>query len=183
MCGAVPTIDCDRWLAAGASGLEAFERLLASTPLPSDHLRGLAVPPAPGEPYGRLPLRRGATGEVLLVRWRDDTFCAPHDHGEAAGFVALLRGRFVERRWHWTGRGLELADERPLVAPAIIPVRAHEIHSMKAAGGGVGLHVYVPAITDMRVYDCDRRETLIVADECGAWVPSRPSLVSRRTAW
>ena len=51
------------------------------------------------------------------------------------------------------------------------------------AGAGVGLHFYLPAITGMRVYDCDRRETLIVGDDCGAWVPADPALVIARTAW
>ena len=179
----IPTIDWDRWLGACATSSDGLQRLLDSEPQLAGGLLTTAAAPSDGEPYGRRPLYRGPSGEVLLVRWREDTFCAPHDHGAAEGLVALLRGRFVERRWRWGASGLAPTGERTVEAPAIVSARKRDIHSMKATGGGVGLHFYRPAITGMRVYDCARRETLIVGDDCGAWVPADPALVIERIAW
>jgi len=179
----VRAVDWDRWLDACATGPGSLQRLLDSTPLLARALCATAAWPSDGEPYGRRPLHRGPGGEVLLVRWREETFCAPHDHGSAHAMVALLRGRFVERRWRWAADGLAPDAERTFDAPAIMTASESDIHSMKAAGDGVGLHFYVPAITGMRVYDCDRRETLIVGDDCGAWVPADPALIVDRTGW
>jgi hypothetical protein len=49
--------------------------------------------------------------------------------------------------------------------------------------GGLTLHVYVPGVHAMRVYDRASRATLEVADGCGAWVPADHSLIVRRWPW
>ncbi|HTA17758.1 MAG TPA: hypothetical protein VK989_00615 [Polyangia bacterium] len=141
-------------------------------PLPEVALRRAASEPAAGEPYGRAPVWRDDVGEVLLVKWREDVYCAPHDHGEASGFVQLLAGRFVERLWRWRAGELVVANETQHDAPTILRVGAHGIHDMKAVGGGLGIHFYLPAITGMKVFDRARRETLVVRDDCGAWIPA-----------
>jgi hypothetical protein len=156
---------------------------LAATPLPARALIAAAAPPRRGEPYGRSPIFRDVTGEVLLVRWREDTFCAPHDHGDAGGFVLLLRGRLVERLWRWRDGDLVPALEREYVAPTVINVRRGAIHDMKAAGAGVGIHFYLPAIRQMKAFDRVGRQTLIVGDDCGAWVPRDAALIESRVAW
>jgi hypothetical protein len=158
------------------------DHLLAS-PLPKHELIDAAAPPRAGEPYGRHPIFRDAAGEALLVRWQEDTFCAPHDHGDAGGFVVLLRGQFVERLWRWRGGELLPALERSYAAPSIIEVKGGAIHDMKARGSGVGIHFYLPAIRGMKVFDRERRETLVVSDQCGAWVPRDPRLIEERTRW
>jgi hypothetical protein len=154
---------------------------LGRQPLPGAALRLAASEPAPGEPYGRTPVWRDDLGEVLLVKWREDTFCAPHDHGEASGFVQLLGGRFVERMWCWRAGELVVARETRHDAPAILRVGARGIHDMKAVGGGLGIHFYLPAITGMKVFDRARRETLVVRDDCGAWIPTADGFVVSRT--
>jgi cysteine dioxygenase len=156
---------------------------LLAHPLPRHELIDAAAMPNAGEPYGRLPIFRGTLGEVLLVRWAEETFCAPHDHGEASGFVVLLRGQFTERLWRWKEGALQPMIERAYAAPVTIEVRGGAIHDMKARGGGVGIHFYLPAIAGMKVYDRDRRETLVVRDDCGAWVPRDPALIEQRSAW
>jgi hypothetical protein len=156
---------------------------LAAHPLPAGDLIDAAAPPADGDPYGRTPIFRDTAGEVLLVRWREETFCAPHDHGDAGGFVVLLRGHFVERLWRWREGELTPARERAYAAPGMIEVKRGAVHDMKACDQGVGIHFYLPAIRQMTVFDRERRETLVVGDDCGAWVPRNPALVERRTRW
>lgn len=176
-----PPYDWDALLAACQA--RALTAHLLASPLPRHDLIEAALAPRPGEPYGRLPLHRSDRGEVLLVRWREDTFCAPHDHGQASGHVCLLRGQFVERLWRWRGGELVPAVERAYAAPAIIDVKGGAIHDMKARGSGVGVHFYLPGIQAMRVFDRERRETLTVSDDCGAWVPDDAALILGRTAW
>jgi hypothetical protein len=142
---------------------EALTSHLDRHPLPEAALHRAASEPSPGEPYGRRPV-----------------FCAPHDHGEASGFVQLLAGRFVERLWRWRAGDLVVAHEAQHDAPAILRVGARGIHDMKAVGGGLGIHFYLPAITGMQVFDRARRETLVVRDDCGAWIPDDAGLVASR---
>jgi len=170
----------------------SIEAHLRGSPLPLASLLAAAPPPGEGEPYGRLPIFRDAVGEVLLVGWREETFCAPHDHGEAGGFVCLLRGRLVERHWRWrdgelaaVGEVGELKStaEREHFAPALIPVGPRAVHDMKASGAAVGVHFYFPPIAGMKVFDRGRRETLVVSEDCGAWIPRDDSLVLSRLLW
>lgn len=140
--------------------------------------------PAPGEPYGRTLLTADAHHEALLMRWRPGATCAPHDHGAAAGIIHLLEGAFVERRYRREdGGGLTLIATHEHRAPAVLEVAPGCIHDMQALGAGTSVHRYSPRIQRMRVYDRERRETLIVADDCGAWIPSDPALVVAREPW
>ncbi len=173
--------DWDGVLRAVAAG--RIDEHLRENPLPVDRLLEAAKLPRADEPYGRQPLHRGDLGEVLLVRWREDTFCSPHDHGAASGIIGLLRGEFVERLWRWRDGDLEVVGERNLTAPTVMKVAAHAIHNMLARGDGVGIHFYVPAISGMNVYDRERRQTLLVSDDCGAWVPGDPTLVLSQQPW
>jgi Cysteine dioxygenase type I len=161
-------------------GQATFARHLERAPMPEDALVAASAAPGPGEPYGRTPLLRDAAGEVLVVRWRENAFCAPHDHGAATGFVRLLRGSFVERSWEWRRGELVVVGEARYEAPCTLTIAAGGIHDMKATGSGLGVHFYLPAITGMRVFDRARRETLVVHDDCGAWIPRDGALVLTR---
>ncbi|MEM4251560.1 MAG: hypothetical protein QW828_06995 [Candidatus Bathyarchaeia archaeon] len=159
---------------------------LLNTELP-DHasilagLQGLLPPPV--APYSRLPLYRGADGEVLLVSWSEAVECAPHDHSLATGRVALLRGVFTERFWQWKQRRLMLLNVRHWQAGTVLSVSAGSIHSMQAEGGGISLHLYTPAITGMRVYDLKTHRTLTVSDDCGAWIPEDDAHIVSVERW
>ena len=45
------------------------------------------------------------------------------------------------------------------------------------------MHHYTPKVEGMRVYDVARRETLIVGDDCGAWIPSDSGHIRARESW
>ena len=161
----------------------ALQGHLATAPLSASGLLQAAVLPRPDEPYGRLAVFRESIGEVLLVRWRENTFCAPHDHGDASGFIVLLHGRFVERLWRWRDGDLVPAGERRYAAPAIIAVTSGAIHDMKARDAGLAIHLYLPAIRGMKVFDRQRRRTLTVRDDCGAWIPHEAALIEGTAGW
>jgi hypothetical protein len=72
---------------------------------------------------------------------------------------------------------------RSFDAPARLPVAAGQIHDMEASAGGISLHVYLPSIRQMQVFDVTRRETLVVSDDCGAWIPLETGQIVCREAW
>ena len=148
----------------------------------------MLIPPAPGEPYGRtpLPVPPGADEELLAMTWRDGATCAPHDHGDAGGHVTLIRGALTETTFAFSTddpRGLVPIGSRTLHAPAILDVEPGRIHAMTAHGDALTIHRYTPRIHGMRVYDTARRRTLIVRDDCGAWIPSDPDLIVDIESW
>ena len=145
----------------------------------------LAARPMPraGQPYGRRVLMASSEGEVMLASWRRGASCAPHDHGEARGVVIVLDGRFTEVAYAVSAGGLRPVSTRTVSAGDALSVDEGLVHDMRAHGDGLTLHVYVPGVHAMRVYDRATRATLLVAGDCGAWVPDEPSQVLRRWSW
>lgn len=143
-------------------------------------------PPAADEPYGRRLLFADDLREVLAMTWRPGATCAPHDHGASGGVVHLVAGRIVERRYAFDGARLTPTGESGHEAPAVLRVAPgviHDIHAVPGAGPVLTIHHYEPRIAAMRVYDDAGRRTLVVADDCGAWIPRDVSLVMEVVAW
>ncbi len=121
--------------------------------------------------------------EILVMTWRSGGLCAPHDHGAAGGRVHVVSGSLLERRYTFDGKALEVTSERRFDAPAVIAIAPEVIHDMCASSGTVTVHVYAPKVEGMRIYDAERRETLVVSDDCGAWIPSDASDIRGRERW
>ena len=139
---------------------------------------------ADGEPYGRTMLSSAADShELLAMCWRAGARCAPHDHGDSAGTIHIIEGRFVERRFRFEGGALRVIATATHEAPALLHIEAYVIHDMVAPDGGLSIHRYETAIQGMRVWDVAEEETLVVRDECGAWIPSDPAQVVSRVPW
>ena len=126
------------------------------------------------------------------MTWRPGATCAPHDHGAtASGTIHVLHGTFIERRFVLERGELRVTSETRITAPALLSIPAGVIHDMQLlegqglAGedGGMTVHVYTPRIEHMRVYDTAARETLIVVDDQGAWIPSDPARIVAREPW
>lgn len=133
------------------------------------------------EPYSRQLLEVDGHREVLILRWRPGVPCAPHDHGEAKGVIHLVEGELTERRFRWSARGLGLVSEVLHQAPALLTIEAGEIHDMVSATGAITVHRYSPRMGKMRIYDVQRRETLVVSEDCGAWIPLETEIQSRES--
>ena len=142
----------------------------------------MAAPlPTDGTPYSRKIAHSGPLGEVMIAHWGTQAECYPHDHGEALGVVLVLSGEFVEQSFTLVGSSLRKLDPpRAFRTGDVLPVTAHDIHSLRALREGVTLHFYAPPIRRMKVYDQNRRTIFTVSDNCGAWVPSDESLILAR---
>ncbi len=139
--------------------------------------------PADGEPYGRTVVSATPDAEVIAMLWRPDATCAPHDHGEAEGTIHVVSGAVRERVYRWTGRALEVVRTTTHEAPALLQVRAGCIHDMTALGPALTVHRYAPRVTGMRVWDVVGRRTVVVPDDCGAWLPADPGAVVTVAPW
>lgn len=134
-------------------------------------------------PYARRVLHHSDRGEVMLAAWRRGGLSAPHDHGRARGFVVILEGRFIETAYRFDGVDLRATARHEHGAGDLLEAPPGQIHDLQARDDGLSLHVYVPRIHGMRVYDRVSRTTLRVSDDCGAWVPRTPEAILERRPW
>src|SRR5262245_33605019 len=81
-----------------------------------------ALEPPTERPYGRRLLHRTPLGEVMLATWPFGGHALPHDHGDANGFVVVLRGLFVERAYGFGQRELFMVARRALSAGDLMAV-------------------------------------------------------------
>lgn len=177
-------IDWNQLLRDCARSSSSASQILENFSWPTLELRSHLAPQVyRKEAYSRYPLAVSPQGEIILMRWKQDQFCAPHDHGSSSGYVFLLEGNFIEREWFWESNRLVLGECQSFVAPRLVQVDSRRIHDMKTTNGGTSIHLYFPPIHRMRVFDCDRQETLIVSDDCGAWIPEEQRLILARTTW
>jgi cysteine dioxygenase len=147
------------------------------------NLDPLRITARPGEPYGRRLLVADAEWEVMLASWAPGIECAPHDHGDARGLVWFMKGDFLETNYYMSRHGLVTLENCNFAAGRTVQVRQSDIHSCRAHAGGLSLHFYFPRVRGMKVYDRESRQTLTVADSCGAWVPRSADDILEVQAW
>ena len=128
--------------------------------------------PEEGFPYGRKILQEDDCGEVLLVQWAADTFCAIHDHGKGDAIIFFIEGSYVEEFWQWRDDRVERLSEHRREPQTHCSIKAGELHRVKCLGKGMSLHFYVPSSGGMRIFDTEKQRTLWVKDDCGAWIDS-----------
>jgi len=148
-----------------------------------DKLHSLKAAPSNHYPYSRKLLYAGPECEVMLATWANSLSCAPHDHGISCGWVFYLQGDFEEMTYRWQDGLLKIDAKRLLPVGSHIDISENTIHSCKALSQGLSLHIYFPRIEGMRVHDLRNQQTLLVADDCGAWIPSNKKDVKEIIQW
>ena len=145
-------------------------------------LGGINSAADPVTPYSRVVLSGAPECEIMLARWAPDRVCAPHDHGASAGWVFYFEQDFEEHAYKWRDGALVTHATHEHRAGSYTQVVKNEIHSCRSKGSGLSLHIYFPRIEKMRVFDLAARRTIIVTDNCGAWIPG-PEQRVKETAW
>ena len=164
-------------------GEDLFE-VLAKANLDSSSLKKLAQPPQIGKPYGRIVLHESEAGEVLLVQWAPETFCALHDHGVGSGVICFFEGICDEEYWDFDPEtGLKFKDRITRNPGDSCRIEAGALHRVKAQlDGALSLHFYVPSSGGMRVFEAEKNRYHIVTDDCGAWLPD-PAQIKETISW
>jgi hypothetical protein len=88
-----------------------------------------------------------------------------HDHGGAAGALALVDGQLVER--HGDRRVPGRLGTRVLDAVTVVGFGADHVHEVRNAGvvPAVSLHVYSPSLETMTFLAPDPRDDEVVVQE------------------
>lgn len=148
-------------------------------------LKTLAAPrPVSGEPYSRKILFKSKDMEVMIANWSMKTVSSPHNHGASRGLIWFVDGSFAEQNFIFRNQDLVHVDDSVLYKEnSVVKVVSSDIHSCGPESEGISLHLYSPPINKMKVWDCDQRRTLTVADDCGAWVPSNSQLILSSVNW
>lgn len=136
------------------------------------------------EAYGRKILYKDSNIEVMLARWSFQAMAQPHNHGHSKGLIWFVMGNFFEQQFLFKNRELKpKADPNPYFENQVVRVGEDDIHSCCPQTTGLSLHLYVPPIKEMRVWDQLNKKTLVVADNCGAWIPSDSNLIIKEIPW
>lgn len=125
------------------------------------------------KPYGRNILLNNGTIEVVFLSWPANSICDVHDHGESCGLVKVIKGNISNIIYSpdkVTGEPIHQQEEY-VVDDVFIEVPKDSWHQMKNNLGvfSYTLHVYAPPVTDMQVFDKEKKQLITVDEECGAW--------------
>ncbi|ELK46285.1 cysteine dioxygenase family protein [Halobacillus sp. ACCC02827] len=126
-----------------------------------------------GKPYARKVLYQDDHVEVIVMNW-SALACAPHDHGQSAGWIQVLSGRTKQTIYRVENDSLPeplFTETQNKGSCFFAPVRG--VHQMAQEGGEplITLHLYSPPIRGMKVYDLEACAACIVSTDCGAWWP------------
>ncbi len=136
------------------------------------------------EPYGRQILYKSPEIEVMLAKWSFASAASPHNHGFSGGLIWFLKGDFTEQHFTFSeGQLVPIGESDFFSEGQVAKVVSSDIHSCCPVAEGISLHLYSPAIHDMKVWDLKNKETLTVAGECGAWIPENSKLILKRVKW
>lgn len=140
--------------------------------------------PHASEAYGRKVLFKNEEVEVMLAKWTYQSMAAPHNHGTSQGLIWFAQGNFREQHYHFKNHALTQEQSSQIYSEnEVVTVEPNDIHSCQPETVGLSLHIYSPPIHHMKVWDQEKKRTLTVADECGAWIPENKNLIVSEKNW
>jgi cysteine dioxygenase len=141
------------------------------------------VLPQFGFPYGRNILHSDLECEIMLASWTPNLPCCPHNHGHSKGWIFYLKGDFKETIYEWESGELNQVGAEFHQENSHTCMDNDFTHSCMATKEGLSLHIYFPRIQSMRVHDLTNRRTLVVSDNCGAWIPEIKESIKEEISW
>ncbi|MFI5264378.1 MAG: cysteine dioxygenase [Candidatus Kapaibacterium sp.] len=151
--------------------MESMERILAEN-LPS-HDEIIAASKAE-LPYGRSMLHLDDRFEVIIGTWPKGGWCDAHDHGKAVGIVFSYSGEIEHFRYELHDGFLDLVEHSTIKPNESCRLESGMIHSLMNVSSEepyIGLHIYSPPTSDVRVFDLKSGDIYHVTDDYPALIP------------
>jgi Cysteine dioxygenase type I len=131
-------------------------------------------------PYGRVTLFENEVFEVMIGCWDEGNWCDAHDHGPSVGAVYAYMGEIEHTSYALHDGVLEATERCCLSKDDLMPLGLGMIHSLtniRSREPFVGLHVYSPPTSNVRVFHIATGDIYHVTNDQGAWVPTDPKKI------
>ncbi|MEI8135527.1 MAG: cysteine dioxygenase family protein [bacterium] len=159
--------------------METMERILQEN-LPSRE--EVIAASAPELPYGRTMLYMDDKLEVIIGTWPKGGWCDAHDHGTAEGIVYSYGGEIEHFRYEFQDGVLDLVEHERMRSNESLRLERGMIHSLQNVNSDepyVGLHIYSPPTSDVRVFDLKTGDIYHVTDDYPALIPKESEKIVR----
>ena len=131
-------------------------------------------------PYGRAMLRLTDKYEVIIGSWPKGGWCDAHDHGDAIGIVYAYDGEIEHFRYQLNNGCLDLVEHDTMRKNESARLEQGMIHSLQNINSDspyIGLHIYAPPTSDVRVFDLKTGDIYHVTDDHAALIPNDPEKI------
>jgi cysteine dioxygenase len=158
---------------------ESMERILEEH-LPSRE--EIIAVSKPELPYGRSMLHLDDNFEVIIGCWPKGGWCDAHDHGSAVGIVYAYGGEIEHFRYELHDGVLDLVEHetmRPNEAFRLEQGLIHSLVNVSSEEPYIGLHIYSPPTSDVRVFDLKTGDIYHVTDDYPALIPKEKENIVR----
>ncbi len=126
-------------------------------------------------PYGRTMLHLDDKFEVIIGCWPKGGWCDAHDHGDAVGIVYSYSGEIEHFRYQMHDGFLDLIEHGTMKKNESARLESGMIHSLQNISSDepyIGLHIYSPPTSDVRVFDLKSGDIYHVTDDYPALIPT-----------
>lgn len=166
--------------AATDFSIESLERIMAEN-LPSE--QEICDAAAATLPYGRTPLKSTPQYELIIGCWPRNGWCDAHDHGTAIGVVHSYAGSIEHFRYELNGTNLDLVEHSTIAKNETARLESGMIHSLQNVSSDdpyIGLHLYAPPTSHVRVFDLRNGDIYHVTDESAALIPNDERFIASK---
>lgn len=155
------------------SDIKVLKGIINTNPTSDLELNRYHLDPG-GKPYGRNILLNNGKVELVFLSWGPGQICDVHDHGTSCGLVKVVKGsisNIIYSQNKASGEPIHQQEEY-LVDEVFVEVSLDSWHQMKnnLDEFTYTLHIYAPPVTDMQVFDKEKKQLITVDGECGAWL-------------
>jgi len=158
---------------------KALELLVQAQQFSVQEVGAYLMPPL-DKPYGRKLVYQSDNLEVIVMHWKEGTFCDIHNHGKSFGIAQVLSGAMRNEIFDAQYR---LMEEQVFCTGAFIYVPRdvfHRMGNLYQLKNSTTIHFYTPPIHHMEVVDLANNRIQMVDDNCGAWLSDEEKHVSSR---
>jgi len=166
--------------AATDFSMENLERIMAEN-LPSEN--EITSISSATLPYGRTAIKATDKYELIIGCWPRNGWCDAHDHGSAIGVVHSYGGEIEHFRYELNGASLDLVEHTTITKGETARLDHSMIHALQNVSSDdpyIGLHLYAPPTSNVRVFDLRNGDIYHVTDESAALIPNDDRFIVRK---